>query len=405
MERRTSEHQGLRGPGAALLAVLLAAATPLFGSSARAQGPPPAPVGILALELGQSLPPAAQTELRSALRKGLGPGAVIGEADAKAALARKAPTLAGCRSGACLAQVGEALATPLLLLGEIGEEMGTYSVRLQGLEARSGDLLGERSWECEICTLREATQGLQREASAFRVSLAESHAARVQARARQAAPAPAPARGRLSVWSEPDGAEVVLDGAVLGRTPTETSLEPGEYTLEFRLEGHQDLRRVVTMGSKDLRVEQKLHALPAPAPPAPLAEPGEESPVLAPPEPATPGAPAAPGWSRRRLAYVGLGLGLAATAVGAALVALDGEPTCDGALETCPDLYDTGAAGIVTSALGGGLLIGSAILFLMEQRQVPAAPAEPVALAPARLRLLPFSPAADLGGISFAARF
>ncbi|MEK6608003.1 MAG: hypothetical protein AABZ30_10110 [Myxococcota bacterium] len=94
-------------------------------------------------------------------------------------------------------------------------------------------------------------------------------------------------------------------------------------------------------------------------------------PVARPPVPA--GEPSAetrrkretkPRW-RRALPWAALGGGVFGLGVGAGLVVLDGGGTCDGAGE-CPREYDTGSAGIATLAVGGVLLVGAGVLWLIE---------------------------------------
>lgn len=59
-----------------------------------------------------------------------------------------------------------------------------------------------------------------------------------------AAPPPqGPARYRLS--SEPNGAEVVVDGVAAGRTPLEMVLTPGAHHVELRAEGHAPIDRSI----------------------------------------------------------------------------------------------------------------------------------------------------------------
>jgi len=68
--------------------------------------------------------------------------------------------------------------------------------------------------------------------------------------------------GQLTVRSQPPGAEVLLDGTPLGRTPLEkTTVPAGEHKILVRLEGHHEqLRPVVVQPETEARVELELSA-------------------------------------------------------------------------------------------------------------------------------------------------
>ncbi len=108
--------------------------------------------------------------------------------------------------------------------------------------------------------------------------------------------APAPAATRVTVTSEPPGAEVRLDDRVLGTTPVETSLEAavvGERVeLELTLAGHRATRVAATLRGPQVAVHTELAPLTAP-PAAEVAEPPPAR-VEPAPVPAVAPAPAAP---------------------------------------------------------------------------------------------------------------
>ncbi len=82
---------------------------------------------------------------------------------------------------------------------------------------------------------------------------------------------------RVTVQVTVDGAELSLDGEVLGTTPLEMPLvlPPGEHRLTARVPGHRDAVRVVKVASGD---ELEVELSPAPAP----AEPSEPARAKAP---------------------------------------------------------------------------------------------------------------------------
>ena len=89
--------------------------------------------------------------------------------------------------------------------------------------------------------------------------------------------------------------------------------------------------------------------------------------------------------------WAGAGTSLALSlGVGLPLILIDGEPTCDGPLESCPDLYDTDALGYTFLAVGiAGLAAVGVGLYLViaddeseGEAETEAAPAAGIALVP-----------------------
>lgn len=55
--------------------------------------------------------------------------------------------------------------------------------------------------------------------------------------------------GLLKINSNPQGAQVVLGGRVVGNTPLNLTVQPGRYDLELRLAGYQSFRASLSVGS------------------------------------------------------------------------------------------------------------------------------------------------------------
>ncbi|MCS7057627.1 MAG: PEGA domain-containing protein [Meiothermus sp.] len=60
---------------------------------------------------------------------------------------------------------------------------------------------------------------------------------------------PAVQNGLLQVGSDPQGAQVLLNGRLVGYTPLNLSLAPGSYELELRLAGYQPFRATLRLAS------------------------------------------------------------------------------------------------------------------------------------------------------------
>lgn len=80
----------------------------------------------------------------------------------------------------------------------------------------------------------------------------------------------APQTGTLELRSDPDGATVLLDGRLLGRTPLRVDLAPGVYPVVLRKEGAADLAFSVKVeGGRRTTETRSLPAAPAEAPSSP----------------------------------------------------------------------------------------------------------------------------------------
>jgi hypothetical protein len=86
----------------------------------------------------------------------------------------------------------------------------------------------------------------------------------------------------LSLDSIPSGAEVKLDGDVVGKTPVRTRVRPGPHDIEARLDGYRAVRQRVALRPEDpthvalaLEIEPKpkVKALPSPPPAIQVTEP------------------------------------------------------------------------------------------------------------------------------------
>jgi hypothetical protein len=71
----------------------------------------------------------------------------------------------------------------------------------------------------------------------------------------QSAPAPA----KVAVHSSPDGAEIYLDGQLIGSTPSTVELPAGTHELSVRLSGYQDWTRSMRiLSGSEINLEAKL---------------------------------------------------------------------------------------------------------------------------------------------------
>lgn len=152
--------------------------------------------------------------------------------------------------------------------------------------------------------------------------------------------------GRLLLSSDPNDARVRIDGQKVGRTPWSGELTAGQHTVELRALGHRPQRHsVAILGEAELRKHFQLRSSFARR-----------------------GRPRWPAWTS-------LGLGIAMTVTGTALIAVHGQPwtkRCSGTdidVEgNCRHVLKTRPIGIALATLGAGGIAGGVSLMIWAQR-------------------------------------
>lgn len=203
-----------------------------------------------------------------------------------------------------------------------------YRVRLH-LRSRGDDARVVATSEelCEVCSIEEAVDMVEAQASALWSKLAAT---------RLGPPA-------LRIESQPSNAVVLIDGIEVGRTPLHLPISIGEHRIRVEAPDHaaQTLDVVAVRGFEETLRLQLL----------PMQRPDDLRPLKV------------AGWSA-------FALGLAATAAGSVLVALHGQPysgRCSGpdvdADGDCRFEYDTRLGGAITLGTGiVGIAIGTGLL-------------------------------------------
>ena len=72
---------------------------------------------------------------------------------------------------------------------------------------------------------------------------------------------PANGGAKLSIASNPDGAEIEIDGAFMGNTPAVLELEPGDHTVVLRRAGYRLWQRKVRVSGGQARLNGALEAM------------------------------------------------------------------------------------------------------------------------------------------------
>jgi hypothetical protein len=70
---------------------------------------------------------------------------------------------------------------------------------------------------------------------------------------------PAPAKAKVQVTSEPIGADIEVDGAFVGNTPSTVELDTGDHTITVKKDGFKNWERKIkaTGGQINLSAELK----------------------------------------------------------------------------------------------------------------------------------------------------
>lgn len=240
-----------------------------------------------------------------------------------------------CTDASCAASRARAAGAEFLVTGRVQVSQRSYEVTLELHDGKDGRILATRSASCPICSVPEVD-----------AAAAEVGAALVAEFRRSDAQA-------VTITSEPEGALVYVDGALVGPAPVDHALAPGEHRVEVKREGYHDAARTITVGP-DTRAEDLAFTLV--------------------PRRSAATVPMALGWTA-------VGLGAAALVTGVALLVVDERPfrgLCEGeyvdASGRCRFQYDTLAGGVAGVVVGAALLGGGAALLVIDRKRRGAGP-------------------------------
>ena len=145
----------------------------------------------------------------------------------------------GADDTSCLVEIGMAMGVPQAVSGDLGRVGSLWVVNLRRINVRTAEVMGRVSRQVpgQIEDLVMALPGVV--AELFGVK--------------------APALpGVITVTADPEGAQVSVNGRVVGQTPLRHTVEGGVYTVEITKKGYHRETRRLTVGAGDfstLRVE------------------------------------------------------------------------------------------------------------------------------------------------------
>ena len=248
------------------------------------------------------------------------------------------PSRAQVPAGASGANSSGAVSTP---------GRGRYRMKLSLLHAELQQPASEHESSCEACTPEAASaQYLAALNTVLGTGLARK-------------------RGVLALGSEPVGAQVYLDKALLGVTPLTRPMWAGQYELALKQAGYEELRHTVQVDVSTPPEKVTLKEIPEPRPATLVRQ------VTAP----------RPRW-RLVAGGVSLGMGALLLGAGAGLVSINGQCVADTNIDgtpqspqgpglVCPDIYKTTApgSGLIGVAIAG-VLTGTVLLAIPGEKRV-----------------------------------
>jgi hypothetical protein len=291
-------------------------------------------VGLLAMVLGVlavAAPAGAELELRRRLEQGL-ERAELDVVDASAAWREHGGASCGRE---CMRAIANATDSMRLVRTDIRVSDTVWTVSIDLVDGRTGDVEASVADTCEICGVDEVGE------------IVAARAAGLAERTRAIASAPP----ILSVRTEPDGATVLVDGVIVGRSPVRHELGAGRHVVRVQQSGFAPQERVV------------------------LAQAGvhESLAVELTPQPEL----ASERRARRRALGLGgasLTAGALAIAAGVPLLVIDGRDyrqRCNGDVDgDCQFQYQTRVGGAVATAVGIALVAaGATVIGLVRARK------------------------------------
>ena len=321
--------------------------------------PAAAQVVIVGTDFGGELTTDDELSFRQALFDGLeraDRAPVLSEAATRTA----AGEAASCRDASCMSAVGAAVPASVIVTAEVYAEAEIYDYTVRFYDGSTGALLADQVGDCTLCPLAEAIETFSFTAEAGLASLPALRAPEATVAEVPEVPAE-PVPTTVAVLAVPNTAVITVDGVAVGAEGRyREGFSPGAYEVEVSAPGYRPYEERVTVSEAmagstiylrvvlaEDRVEQAVQVAAA-APTSALASAGSVQ-------------------RHRAGGGVAIGSGIALAAVGATLLAIDGNATCPtGTLDRCPSVYETTAGGATLLGLGSigigtgvGLLIST----------------------------------------------
>jgi len=370
----------------ALLALTALALASLGAAEVHAQS---TPLPVVKLDYTGDVPKLVQNEVDAAIDTVVkNDGRKLALLDAAATRKRLfdlSPALSGCVTADCLKRVGELLNATAAVSIVVQGEAQIYDMEIVVYDLGAGKTAASEKFSCDICTAKETAT---RFAATFTTVLGRADIKRPAATVKTIAEATPPVetvktlpvdkktektpesvKTHVVLTAVPDTSTIALDGTRVGTGTAALELAVGVYMVRVEAEGYapSELPLRVDPGAEGpIKLDLSLEPLPAVETPVapPVAEDGDGS--------------------RLVIGAVALAAGLGGLIGGAVLLSMDGDTTCStGAINQCPNVYETSALG--TSLVALGTASATTGMFLLLWNTLTERAPAPAATAPASM--------------------
>ena len=136
---------------------------------------------------------------------------------------------------------------------EGGKSIVSRKNKVAVFDRRSGDLVVSHSTRSLGNSVQDACEAINKHWGA--------HGAEMRSAELRLDDQPANGRAKLSIASNPDGAEIEIDGSFMGNTPAVLELEPGDHTVALRRAGYRPWQRKVRVSGGQARLNGALEPI------------------------------------------------------------------------------------------------------------------------------------------------
>ena len=135
---------------------------------------------------------------------------------------------------------------------EGGKSIVLRKNKIAVFDRRSGDLVVSRSTRSLGNSVQDACEAINKHW--------QEHGAEMRSADLRSDDDLSNGRGKLTIASNPEGAEIEVDGAFMGNAPAVLELEPGDHTITLRKEGYRLWQRKMRISSGQARLNGALES-------------------------------------------------------------------------------------------------------------------------------------------------
>lgn len=324
-------------------------------------------LAALQYDIGKGVDTAVRGDIESALADVVKSNSKWTLIDVGTSRSKMNPIVRDCFTNDCLVKAGKEVGADAGIRMRFTGEAQIYDWTLETYDLRSGALLETRKGACELCGRSEVVRTFKATATDILNSTSLGSAKKeVKPKAEPKVEPTKPVEVvrpsntgdvqlvKIEISVEPPDATITFRDAVIGRGRATAEVGPGNHEFTFEAPDHRIIKELVVVeGDNSESMALRVH-LPKKDAAAKAVEVSTRGPVDK--------------WDDREFyGWVGVGSGAVLLVGSLYLNAIDGDPTCDGNLADCPDLYDTDGLAFVTTFAGTALLTTGVVLLIWEK--------------------------------------